>query len=77
MYKRQPGALARTATQALNNATLPYILELANKGIKTALLENKNLLQGLNVVGGKLTCDSVAKAQNIPATSLESGLQIL
>lgn len=72
-----PGALARTATQALNNATLPYILELANKGIKTALSENSGLLQGLNIVGGKLTCGSVASAQQLSAISLESGLQIL
>jgi len=72
-----PGALARTATQALNNATLPYILELANKGIKTALSDNKSLLRGLNIVGGKLTCNSVALAQNIPVISLESALQLL
>jgi alanine dehydrogenase len=72
-----PGALARTATQALNNATLPYVLELANKGIKRALSENPGLLQGLNIVGGKLTSSSVASAQQIMAISLESGLQIL
>jgi alanine dehydrogenase len=72
-----PGALARTATQALNNATLPYVLELANKGIKRALSENPGLLQGLNIVDGKLTSSSVASAQQIMAISLESGLQIL
>jgi len=72
-----PGALARTATQALNNATLPYVLELANKGIKTALSENSGLLQGLNIVRGKLTCSSVALAQHLPGISLESGLALL
>jgi len=72
-----PGALARTSTQALNNATLPYVLALANKGIKSALSENTGLLQGLNIVGGKLSCRSVALAQQIPVISLKSGLQLL
>jgi alanine dehydrogenase len=52
-------------------------LELSNKGIKTALSENENLLQGLNIAGGKLTCQSVANAQGIPSVSLASGLHIL
>ena len=72
-----PGALARTATQALNNATLPYVLELANKGIKNALAENDGLLQGLNIVAGKLTCSSVASAQNIPSITLKAGLALV
>ena len=72
-----PGALARTATQALNNATLPYILELADKGIKKALTENHGLLQGLNIVQGHISCASVADAQNCAAISLELGLEKL
>lgn len=55
-----PGAVPRTSTFALNNATLPYILKLANKGYKEALLADKHLLNGLNVIDGKVTCESVA-----------------
>ena len=55
-----PGAVPRTSTFALNNATLPYILNLANKGYKQALLDDKHLLNGLNVIDGKVTCQSVA-----------------
>ncbi|MDP2561869.1 alanine dehydrogenase [Psychrobium sp. 1_MG-2023] len=57
-----PGAVPRTSTFALNNATLPYIIELANKGYKEALLSNKDFLNGLNVIDGKVTCESVANA---------------
>lgn len=56
-----PGAVPRTATFALNNATLPFILELANKGCKSALLENPHLLNGLNIYRGQVTCLAVAK----------------
>jgi alanine dehydrogenase len=45
---------------ALNNATLPYIVNIANKGYKKALLEDPHLLSGLNVYRGKVTCRSVA-----------------
>lgn len=57
-----PGGVARTATFALNNATLPFILALANKGYKRALREDKFLLEGLNVHEGKLTHAAVAHA---------------
>jgi alanine dehydrogenase len=55
-----PGAVPRTSTAALNNATLPYIVSIANKGYKAALLEDPHLLNGLNVYKGKVTCRSVA-----------------
>jgi len=55
-----PGGVARTSTFALNNATLPFTLALANKGIKRALLEDKYLLEGLNVHEGKITYKAVA-----------------
>jgi alanine dehydrogenase len=55
-----PGAVPLTSTFALNNATLPYIIALANKGYKKALLDDKHLLNGLNVIDGKVTCESVA-----------------
>ncbi len=56
-----PGAVPRTSTFALNNATLPYIIKLANKGYKKALVDDKHLLNGLNVINGKVTCQSVAE----------------
>jgi len=56
-----PGAVARTSTFALTNATLPYALQLANKGLN-ALVSNEHLLNGLNVHNGKLTCKAVASA---------------
>ena len=57
-----PGAVPRTSTFALNNATLPYIVNIANKGYKAALLDDPHLLNGLNVYKGKVTCRSVAES---------------
>ena len=69
-----PGAVPRTSTFALNNATLPYILQIANKGHVQALLDNKHLLNGLNVIDGHVTCQSVAENLNFdfvdPAVAL-------
>jgi len=59
-----PGAVPRTSTFALNNATLPFILALASKGLKKALQEDPHLLNGLNVHQGMLTCEAVAIDQN-------------
>ncbi|ABM05288.1 L-alanine dehydrogenase [Psychromonas ingrahamii 37] len=56
-----PGAVPLTSTFALNNATLPFIINLANKGYKEALLSDQNFLNGLNVINGKITCASVAE----------------
>ncbi len=61
-----PGGVARTSTLALNNATLPFVVALANKGAKQALLDDAHLLKGLNVAMGKITCKEVAEAQNLP-----------
>ncbi|TQV86508.1 alanine dehydrogenase [Aliikangiella coralliicola] len=55
-----PGAVPRTSTFALNNATLPFIINIANKGYKTALEDDAHLLNGLNVHKGMVTCKSVA-----------------
>ncbi|MDM7860798.1 alanine dehydrogenase [Alteromonas sp. ASW11-36] len=57
-----PGGVARTSTMALNNATLPFGLALANKGPKRAMLENPHLLNGLNVHKGKVTYSAVMDA---------------
>jgi len=58
-----PGAVARTSTFALNNATLPFTLALADKGYRRALQENPHLLAGLNIHRGALTYAAVAEAQ--------------
>jgi alanine dehydrogenase len=57
-----PGGVPRTSTLALTNATLPYALQLANKGWKKALKDNPALLKGLNVTEGKVTYAGVAEA---------------
>ena len=72
-----PGAVARTSTLALNNVTLPYVLELANKGVKKALIDNAHLKNGLNVCKGIVTCESVAKAQGLLWESADKILQEL
>jgi alanine dehydrogenase len=60
-----PGAVARTSTFALNNATLPFALALANKGYKRALAEDPHLMAGLNVAMGKVTYKAVAEAHGM------------
>lgn len=66
-----PGAVPRTSTVALNNATLPFALALANQGYKEAMRRNKHLLNGLNVAQGKVTYKAVAEALNMPYTPAE------
>ncbi|ASQ45458.1 alanine dehydrogenase [Legionella clemsonensis] len=56
-----PGAVPRTSTFALNNATLPFIMSLVTKGVKLALLSDGHLLNGLNVHKGMITCEAVAR----------------
>ena len=63
-----PGAVARTSTFALTNATLDYALQLANKGWKRAISENDALAKGLNVVNGKVTYKAVADSLNVEYT---------
>ena len=55
-----PGGVPRTSTIALNNATLPFLAKLANKGYEKALIEDKNFLAGLNVYKGNVTYKAVA-----------------
>ena len=55
-----PGGVPRTSTLALNNATLPFLVKLANKGYKKALSEDKNFLAGLNIFKGQVTYKAVA-----------------
>jgi len=69
-----PGAVPRTSTLALTNATLPYALLLANKGFKDAVRSNPALAKGVNVTQGKITYSAVAAAHNLPYTPLEEVL---
>src|SRR6185437_5382725 len=57
-----PGGVPRTSTLALNNATLPFVVAIADKGWKRALADDAHLRQGLNVAFGKVTCAPVAQA---------------
>jgi alanine dehydrogenase len=66
-----PGAVARTSTFALNNATLPFVLALADKGWRRAIADDQHLRNGLNVHAGKLTCKPVAEAQGLEYTAPE------
>lgn len=72
-----PGAVARTSTIALNNATLPFVLALANKGAKQAMQDDAHLLAGLNVCRGSVTYKSVADVQNLPYVSPEEALELI
>ncbi|MDQ6785925.1 MAG: alanine dehydrogenase [Acidobacteriota bacterium] len=67
-----PGAVPRTSTFALTNATLPYALDLANKGFEKAIAEDEGLKEGVNTYAGKLTYEAVATSQNLEYTPLET-----
>ena len=69
-----PGAVPITSTRALTNATLPYILHVADAGIAAAARENPGLARGVNVVGGKLTYQPVAEATGEPYVELFDAL---
>lgn len=66
-----PGAVPRTSTLALTNATLPYAIRLANKGWRQACREDAALAQGVNMVDGKVTFPAVAEAWGLEYTKLE------
>ncbi|MBR5627185.1 MAG: alanine dehydrogenase [Thermoguttaceae bacterium] len=65
-----PGALPFTATLALTNATIPYVIELANKGWKLACSQNPELKKGLNIIDGNVVFPGVAEAWNLPLESI-------
>ncbi|GAB3101198.1 alanine dehydrogenase [Aestuariicella hydrocarbonica] len=74
-----PGAVARTSTMALTNATLPFVIALADQGVEKAVATNPHLLAGLNIYQGKVTCEAVAQALNLdyvhPAAALPQTVQ--
>lgn len=66
-----PGAVPRTATIALTNVTIPYAVQIANKGVVEAVSSNKPLSLGVNVYQGKVTYEAVAESLNLPYTPLD------
>lgn len=69
-----PGGVARTSTFALNNATLPNAIALADKGYKKAFSDDPHLLEGLNVYKGQITYEAVARDQNLDYTPAAKAL---
>jgi alanine dehydrogenase len=69
-----PGAVPYTSTLALTNATLPYAIQLADKGWKKAAQKNSDLVPGLNVIQGEIVYKAVAEAFNMPYTPVEKYL---
>lgn len=65
-----PGAVPRTSTIALTNVTIPYALQIANKGLERAVLESRPLARGVNVYKGHVTYQAVAESLELPYTSL-------
>jgi alanine dehydrogenase len=76
MVANMPGAVPRTSTYALNNATLPFALQLADKGWRRALSENVNLKEGLNIALGKVTYKAVAKVLKLAFTPADAVLPL-
>ncbi len=66
-----PGAVPRTSTMALTNATLPFALKIANMGVKEAVRSNPHLREGVNTYAGHITCKPVADSQDRPYTDLD------
>ncbi len=67
-----PGAVPKTSTQALTNATLPYALEIANKGWKKACSENEEIKKGANVINGAVTYKAIADTFDLEYTPIET-----
>jgi alanine dehydrogenase len=67
-----PGGVPITSTRALTNATLPYVEEIADLGLRDAVARDRALALGVNVVDGKITYEAVAEAHGLEYTPLES-----
>jgi alanine dehydrogenase len=71
-----PGAVARTSAVALNNATLPFVVAIANQGWRRALSDDRHLRAGLNICGGRVTHPAVAHDLGLPLTAPERALLV-
>ncbi len=69
-----PGAVPRTSTYALSNATLPYAVRLANKGVANAVKEDRALARGVNLYKGNITCSAVAESFGMKYRALDEVL---
>jgi len=67
-----PGAVSHTSTKALTNVTLPYALEIADKGYEKAAKENPEIAKGVNIIKGKVTYKAVADAFGLEYYPMES-----
>jgi len=67
-----PGAVPHTSTRALTNATLPYVMKLADAGIDAALRDDSILASGVNVYKGAIVCEGVAEASGAAYVPLDS-----
>jgi alanine dehydrogenase len=65
-----PGAVPHTSTYALTNVTMPYVIEIANKGWRDALNNDPSFAAGLNTHEGSITCAPVAEAHGLPSVPL-------
>jgi alanine dehydrogenase len=66
-----PGAVPHTSTYALTNATLPYVVALAEEGLKAAVRDDPGLARGVNVYGGRIVYEPVAEAHGLEAAALD------
>jgi alanine dehydrogenase len=71
-----PGAVPVTSTKALTNATLPYVEQIANHGLREAIARDRALARGVNVIDGKLTYEAVAEAHGLEYTPLDDVLRL-
>jgi alanine dehydrogenase len=71
-----PGAVPHTSTHALTNVTLPYVLQLAEKGFDGAVADNPALRAGVSTVGGRLTCPAVGAAHGLPSVTVAEALNL-
>ena len=71
-----PGCVASTSTYALTNVTMPYALNIANKGWKQAISEDAALAKGVNILNGQCTYQAVAEALCVPYTPLETAINM-
>ena len=72
-----PGAVAKTSTLALTNATLPYALQIANLGWKRAMQANKEIKLGANIIDGRVTYKAVAEAFGLDYTPVDELLNLI
>ena len=72
-----PGAVPITSTYALTNATMPFVVKLAEEGVHRALDSDPGFMDGLNVAAGKLTYEPVARDQGLDYTAPEDALAVI